>query len=52
MYDYKRRSRPKNFLSSFRLAAGGLGGAAQKNEKKIGLLPRFQNAKLHLAVKY
>ncbi len=31
----KRRSKPKIFFSSFRLAAGGLGGAAQKNERKI-----------------
>jgi hypothetical protein len=36
----KRRSKPKIFFSSFRLAAGGLGGAAQKNERKFLGLPR------------
>ncbi|MAJ97571.1 MAG: hypothetical protein CMI56_03080 [Parcubacteria group bacterium] len=36
----KRRSKPKISFSSFRLAAGGLGGAAQKNERKFLGLPR------------
>ena len=36
----KRWSKPKISFSSFRLAAGGLGGAAQKNERKFLGLPR------------
>ncbi len=40
MYGYKRWSKPKISFSSFRLAAGGLGGAAQKNERKFLGLPR------------
>jgi len=43
----KRRSKPKIFFSSFRLAAGGLGGAAQKNERKIfGFAARDQRERV------
>jgi len=45
MCDCKRRSKPKIFFSSFRLAAGGLGGAAQKNERKFfGFAARAERA--------